>query len=43
MVERHFGPPAPDRLWVADFTYCPTWAARVYVAFVIDAYPRRIV
>jgi putative transposase len=29
-------------LWVADFTYVPTWAGMVYVAFVIDAYSRRI-
>src|SRR5262249_47815519 len=35
--------PAPDRLWVADFTYVPTWSGMVYVAFVIDAYSRRIV
>jgi putative transposase len=33
---------APDRLWVADFTYVPTWSGMVYVAFVIDAYSRRI-
>ena len=43
LVERHFDPPAPDRLWVADFTYCPTWAGMIYVAFVIDAYSRRII
>jgi putative transposase len=41
-VKRRFSPPAPDRLWVADFTYVPTWSGRVYVAFVIDAYSRRI-
>ena len=29
-------------MWVADFTYCQTWTATVYVAFVIDAYSRRI-
>jgi len=29
-------------LWVADFTYVPTWSGMVYVAFVIDAYARRI-
>ena len=29
--------------WVADFTYVPTWSGFVYVAFVIDAYSRRIV
>jgi len=43
LVQRRFDPPAPDRLWVADFTYCPTWAGMVYVAFVIDAFSRRIV
>ena len=42
LVKRQFSPPAPDRLWVADYTYVPTWAGMVYVAFVIDAYSRRI-
>ena len=28
---------------MVDFTYCPTWAGMVYVAFVIDAYSRRII
>jgi putative transposase len=42
LVGRKFSPPAPDRLWVADFTYVPTWAGMVYVAFVIDAYSRQI-
>jgi putative transposase len=42
LVDRRFTPPAPDRLWVADFTYVATWAGTVYVAFVIDAYARRI-
>ena len=42
LVGREFNPPAPDRLWVADFTYVPTWSGMVYVAFVIDAYSRRI-
>ena len=42
LVQRRFSPPAPDRLWVADFTYVPTWAGMVYVAFVIDAYSRQI-
>ncbi len=35
-------PLAPNRLWVADFTYVPTWAGVVYVAFVLDAFSRRI-
>ena len=43
LVGRKFGPLAPDRLWVADFTYVSTWAGWVYVAFVIDAYARRII
>ncbi|SDP28030.1 putative transposase [Nakamurella panacisegetis] len=43
LVDRHFDPEAPDRLWVADFTYVSTWSGWVYVAFVIDAYSRRIV
>ena len=42
-VNRQFHAPAPNRLWVSDFTYVPTWAGFVYVAFVIDAFARRIV
>jgi putative transposase len=42
LVRRQFSPARPDRLWVADFTYVPTWAGMVYVAFVLDAYSRRI-
>lgn len=42
LVQRRFGPPAPDRLWVADLTYVSTWSGFAYVAFVIDAYARRI-
>jgi glycosyltransferase involved in cell wall biosynthesis len=39
-VNRQFQAPAPDRLWLADFTYVSTWAGFTYVAFVIDAYGR---
>lgn len=42
-VQRQFQAPAPNRLWVADFTYVATWGGFVYVAFIIDAYARRIV
>ena len=42
LVRRDFEPLAPNRLWVADLTYVSTWAGWVYVAFVIDAYARRI-
>ena len=43
LVKRNFSAEAPNRLWVADFTYCATWTGMVYVAFVIDVYSRRIV
>jgi putative transposase len=42
-VNRRFRAPRPNSLWVADFTYVATWSGFVYVAFVIDAYARRIV
>ena len=42
-VNRQFHSPAPNRLWVSDFTYVSTWVGFVYVAFVIDTYARRIV
>jgi putative transposase len=42
LVQRQFSVDAPNRLWVADFTYVATWAGMVYVAFVIDAFARRI-
>jgi putative transposase len=42
-VNRNFKAPAPDVLWVSDFTYVSTWTGFVYVAFVIDVYARRIV
>jgi transposase InsO family protein len=35
--------PGRNMLWLSDFTYVSTWAGFVYVAFVIDAYARRIV
>jgi putative transposase len=43
LVDRDFTATAPNRLWVADFTYVMTFSGVVYVAFVIDAYSRRIV
>jgi len=42
-VNRQFTAPRPNVLWVSDFTYVATWAGFVYVAFVIDAFARRIV
>jgi putative transposase len=42
-VNRQFQALRPNALWVSDFTYVATWMGFVYVAFVIDAYARRIV
>lgn len=43
LVNRNFSVPSPNVLWVSDITYVRTVAGFVYVAFVIDAYARRIV
>jgi len=42
-VNRQFHAQRPNALWLSDFTYVATWAGFVYVAFVIDAFARRIV
>lgn len=42
-VNRQFKAPRPNTLWVSDFTYVATGVGFVYVAFVIDAFARRIV
>ena len=42
-VNRLFRAPAPNVLWVSDFTYIATWQGFVYAAFVIDVFARRIV
>ena len=42
-VNRQFRARCPNALWVCDFTYVATWSGFVYVAFVVDAYARRIV
>ena len=42
-VNRQFRAERPNVLWVSDFTYVSTWSGFAYVAFVIDAFARRIV
>jgi transposase InsO family protein len=42
-VNRQFRASRPNVLWLSDFTYVATWQGFVYVAFVIDAFARRIV
>jgi putative transposase len=43
LVKRNFSPEGKDRLWVADITYLPSWSGWLYLAFVLDAYSRRVV
>ena len=43
LVQRDFRATRPNQLWVSDLTYIATWRGFVYVAFVIDAFARRIV
>ena len=43
LVQRQFTATAPDRLWVADITYVPTWAGFLYLAVVLDVHSRRVV
>jgi len=43
LVKRQFAAGAPNRLWVADFTYVNAWSGTVYVAFAIDVFSRKIV
>jgi putative transposase len=43
LVERRFTAEAPNRLWVTDLTYVPTWSGIAYVCFIVDAFSRTIV
>ena len=43
LVDRQFTAAGPDRLWVADITYVPTWAGFLYLAIVLDAWSRRVI
>ena len=43
LVNRRFEANAPDRLYVADITYIPTWTGFLYLAIVLDVFSRRIV
>jgi putative transposase len=43
LVERHFAADGPNRLWLADITYIPTWAGFLYLAMVLDVFSRKIV
>ena len=43
VLDRRFEAPAPNRKWVADFTYIRTGEGWLYVAAVIDLFSRRVV
>ena len=43
LVHRSFAATGPDRLWVADITYLPTWQGFLYLAVILDAFSRRVV
>lgn len=43
LVGRDFTAEAPNRLWVVDFTYVPTWSGMAFTAFVTDVCSRWIV
>jgi putative transposase len=43
LVKREFSAQAPNRLWVADMTYVPTWAGFIFLAIVLDVWSRRVV
>jgi putative transposase len=43
LVERDFTADRPNRLWVTDLTYVPTWQGVAYGCFIIDAFSRQIV
>ena len=43
LVKRHFRADGPNKLWVADITYVPTWSGFLFLAVVLDAWSRRIV
>lgn len=43
LLDRDFTAEAPNLVWVADFTYCRTWAGFAYVSFIVDVYAQKIV
>jgi putative transposase len=43
LVRRDFTATMPNRLWTADITYVDTEEGFLYLAFVLDAYSRRLV
>lgn len=42
-MDRHFVASAPDRLWVANITYVPTWVSFLCLGVVLDGFRRRVI
>jgi transposase InsO family protein len=43
LLDRKFTVTAPNRVWVTDITYIPTWEGWLYLATVQDLFSRKIV
>ena len=43
LLNRDFTAPAPNMVWITDFTYVRTWEGFCYVAFIVDVYAQRVV
>jgi putative transposase len=43
LLNRDFSAPGPDRRWVADISYVPTWSGFLFLAVVVDVFSRRVV
>jgi hypothetical protein len=43
VLDRSLEAPAPNRKWIADFTYVWTAEGWLYVAAVVDLFSRRVV
>jgi transposase InsO family protein len=43
LLDRGVTAPAPNRVWVSDFTYVRTWSGFGYVAFIVDVFAQKIV
>jgi putative transposase len=43
LVQRQFTADAPDRCWVADFTYLRCWEGVAFFSFVLDVFSRMLV
>jgi len=43
LVNRRFYAERPNRLWVADATFIPTWSGFLFLAIVLDVFSRKVV